>query len=142
MLTFNLGPAIVGLNGILARIAHPEPALAIIGARARESVRQRIQRTKTDPDGNRWAPWADDTRAEREHKGNAGQGLLWDDGSLLDSIAALADDDSVEIGSPLDYAGYLQDGTRRMPARPYLGWTGDDLVQAADTLLHYIEGPL
>lgn len=138
MITIDSTSALLTLGSMLVRILRPEPALSIIGQRAAEGIRRRIQRTKDDPDGNAWAPWRPMTRTRREAKGNAGQGLLWDDGTLLDSIRAQSSDSGVEIGSDVAYAPYLQSGTSRMEARPFIGWDDDSLRQAETTMLHFI----
>lgn len=41
-------------------------------------------------------------------------------GALRDSIAHTVDGDTVRIGSDLDYAGFVEEGTRYMRAEPYL----------------------
>src|SRR5690349_5322033 len=127
MLNANFSGAIAWLDAMLARLQNPEPALAIIGQRQRDAIRQRIQRTKVDPDGALWAPWMPSTREQREAKGNAGQGLLWDEGTLLESIHSHASAHGVEIASDASFAHYLQDGTRKMEARPFMGWNDDDM---------------
>jgi phage virion morphogenesis protein len=142
MITSNVGTAIAQLSALLARMQDLEPAFSVIGAAQREAIQKRIQRSKIDPDGGAWSPWMPSTRAHRERKGNAGQGLLWDDGTLLESIASQASASGVLIGTDVAYAGYLQDGTPKMDARPYMGWTDDDAHHAEMTVLHYIEGVL
>jgi phage virion morphogenesis protein len=148
MITIDAAATLLQLNAMLARMRNPEPAFSVIGYQQRDAIRRRIQREKRDPDGNAWAPWADATLhgwgpfPGREDKGNVAQGLLWDDGTLLDSIQSKSTAKGVDITSDTPYAGYLQDGTRKMPARPFMGWTDDDTQQAEMTVLHYIEGVL
>lgn len=130
MLSIDVNEALAGIDMMLRRAADPLPVLGVIGAREAENARARIRDSKTSPWGGSWAPWAPSTRAHREHKGNADQGLLWDEGDLLKSIRYDAQTGrflagslgTVEIGSDMAYAGYLQDGTSKMPARPFLGW--------------------
>jgi phage virion morphogenesis protein len=140
MLTSDFSNAERYLGLMLERLSNLEPALAKIGAHQRETIQRRIQRTKQTPDGEDWAPWRPFTRAKREAKGNAGQGLLWDDGTLLESILAESGEHHVTIGTDVPYAGYLQDGTPKMAAREFIGWTLDDQITARDTLIHWIEG--
>ena len=131
MLEVSLTEAIEQIGLMLKRAANPLPVLTRIGASEVENVRALITNDKTSPWGDAsepWAPWAPSTAAYRERKGNADQGLLWDDGDLLRSIRAethMYGDvgyGTLEVGSDLDYAVFLQDGTDRMPARKYLGW--------------------
>lgn len=142
MITTNIPQVVAMLDGMAARMAKPEPAMAIIGQRARADMERRIQRTKVDPDGDAWAPWRPATRGRREAKGNAGQGLLWDQGTLLGSIYSRSTDSRVDVGADTPYDGFLQDGTSRMEARPFAGWNDDDTHAAELTMLHYIEGAL
>ena len=122
MLEIDLAPALAEIGTILARAADPLPVLSRIGASEVENVRGRIRQTKRNPWGADWAPWAPSTAQHREHKGNAAQGLLWDEGDLIESIRYAVQYGTVDIGSDLDYAPYLQFGTQDMPARPFLGW--------------------
>ena len=88
MLTSDFSTAERYLVLMLERLSNLEPALAKIGAQQKTAIQHRIQRSKQTPDGDAWAPWRPWTQASREAKGNAGQGLLWDDGTLLDSVTA------------------------------------------------------
>lgn len=85
-------------------------------------ARARIEREKADPMGKRWAPWAEATARARMREGSASGGLLMRTGALRDSLYyELQGQDKVAIRTQNPYAGYLQNGTRRMPARPFLG---------------------
>ena len=130
------------LDGMLARLADPAPLLEHIGLYEVAEARERIQRSKDDPLGYAWAPWMPSTAAQRARKGNADQGLLWDTGALLDSITASVAGNTVTIGSAVDYAGYLQDGTDRMAARPFLGWSADALAFYEHLTSEYLAGAL
>ena len=142
MLSIDTRLSLAALEAMLLRLVNPEPALAVIGTKQRDAIRRRIERGKHEPDGNAWVPWRQRTRDYREAKGNVGQGLLWDDGTLLDNIVSVPSASEVVIGTPVHYAGFLQDGTSRMDARPFMGWTEDDKHHAEMTMLHYIEGVL
>ena len=131
MLSIDVNEALAGIDMMLRRAADPLPVLSRIGASEVENVRARIRGSKTSPWGDSWAPWAPSTRAHREHKGNADQGLLWDDGDLLKSIRYDAQVGAylggslgvLEVGSDMPYAAFLQYGTEKMPARKFLGWS-------------------
>lgn len=127
MLEANFADVLNEIGLMLARSRNPLPILSRIGASEVENVRERIRSEKDSPFGEPWAPWAPSTAKARERKGNAARGLLFDDGDLLRSIHAEANvygpgHGTLDIGSDLDYAIFLQDGTEFMPARPYLGW--------------------
>ena len=122
MITIDSAQAFAEIDAMLMRMHESAPFLEAVGDREVKLARERIRDTKLDPLGNAWAPWAPFTRSEREHKGNAGLGLLLDEGGLLLSLDKAIFGDSVEIGSNLDYAKDLQEGTDKMPAREFLGW--------------------
>ena len=89
--------------------------------------------TKLDPEGNKWKPIADSTRKYLNRYFPSGS-LLVRTGMLRDSVGpppkgdkpVLIGDDSILIGSAMEYASFIQDGTSKMPARPIFGiGTGD-----------------
>jgi phage gpG-like protein len=140
MLTFNIDGAIARVDGMLARMANMQPVMAQIGDEQASRIMLRIVQTKQDPDGNAWDAWKPSTQAHREAKGNAGQGLLWDEGTLLHSVTMAANPFGVTIGESTSYAGYLQDGTPNMAARPSVGWGAEDKVLAEHQVVRYLEG--
>ena len=142
MITITATQAIADLNLILARLQNPRPALDAIGAAEAENIRVRIQEGKRSPDGVPWAEWTPFTRAEREAKGNTERGLLWDSGTLLDSIRHQSGAADVVIGTDVDYADELQDGRVGMRARPFVGWDADGIRHAEMTMMHFLEGML
>ena len=77
----------------------------------------RIEYEKTAPDGTRWAPWSPRYAATRD----PGDSLLIDSRDLVDSIESRVAGKSFAVWTEIEYAGPLQFGTSRMPARPFLG---------------------
>jgi len=139
MITIDSVQALAELDAMLMRMHESGPFLEAVGEREVEAVQHRIRDTKTDPIGNAWAPWAPFTRSERTHKGNADLGLLLDEGDLLLSIDKAVFGESVEIGSNLDYAADLQNGTDHMPAREFLGWSPESVPVYENLYKRYIE---
>jgi len=139
MITIDAIQALAELDAMLMRLHETEPFLGYVGEHEVKAVQNRIRDSKTDPLGNDWAPWAPFTRSERTHKGNADLGLLLDEGDLLLSIDKMIFGDTVEIGSNLDYAKDLQEGTERMPPRPFLGWEPESLPVYENLFTRYIE---
>lgn len=140
MMTIDAEQAIAELNAIAVRLANMTPFLQSVGNTQAGAIHARIQRSKTAPMGGNWAPWRPRTEAARIKKGNAQQGLLWDSGALLNSFVVETGPDAVTIGTPVSYAVYLQDGTERMAAREFMGWSETD-VSAVELLgIAYIEG--
>lgn len=97
-------------------------ALKKYGDMERMNTRNRIVQRKTGPLGSRWTPWAFSTLQSRIRKGNAAQGLLYDTGDLWRSVNFYVVGNTLHLGSTVDYAKYLQYGTRNMPARPIVGF--------------------
>ncbi|MEE7478427.1 phage virion morphogenesis protein [Methylobacterium hispanicum] len=91
--------------------------LALVGGLVQRQTVTRIRSEKTSPDGAAWAAWARSTAARKKK----GSGLLVDTGRLMGSISASVAGDTAVIGTNVFYGGYLQEGTSKMPARPFLG---------------------
>lgn len=140
MMTLNLGGAVSYLRGLMARLHNMQPVMSEIGEHQASRIIQRILQAKEDPEAHAWAAWMPSTLDDRAKKGNVGQGLLWDEGGLLHSIAVQAKAHEVTIGSTSPHAGFLQDGTPRMVARPFMGWVGEDTALAEAQIVKYLEG--
>lgn len=112
---------LVNLKEIETRISNYSPLLNQVGKIELDETRKRILQTKMSPNGTPWLPWAPSTLAYRNKKGNASKGLLNDTGALLNSFKIIVKDKQVVVGTNLPYAKYLQDGTNKMPARPFIG---------------------
>lgn len=106
---------------LLALLKNPKPLLTRVGQMMVDTTVGRIVAVKEDPQGNPWAPWAASTRRARERAGTASRGLLYNTGTLASSIYFAINGNSVVVSSTAPYAQYLQDGTPKMPARPFLG---------------------
>ena len=111
------------IGDIRTRVENPRALMQEIGDVIAEDIKNMITKRKMGPDDKPWAPWAPSTAKARKRKGNAGQGLLWDTGRLLRSIKAqvIGSHNTVQIGTDVKYAGWLNNGTEKMPARPFLG---------------------
>ena len=86
-----------------------------------EEAARRITTTKSAPDGTRWKPWASSTAKARRRAGTSASGLLFNTGTLANSLEYEVIGDKVVVRNTQSYAQYLQNGTRNMPARPFLG---------------------
>lgn len=138
-ITSDTSAAIAELQAMAGRTANMQPFFAMLGRLQVEAAQTRITTTKTEPIGSPWLPWSAFTRKEREAKGNAARGLLFDTGTLLNSIHAKPTIYGVEIGTELDYAKDLQEGDLHMPAREFLGWTPGAIVESARLATLFIE---
>jgi phage virion morphogenesis family len=83
--------------------------------------------------------WADVSEKTKRRKNGRG-GILVDHGHLLASITHEASADSVIIGSVMNYAAYLQEGTAHMPARPFLGLSDKDYRDIDHLLEDWLNG--
>lgn len=128
---------------IMARINDPIPFFDYVGATEKQRVRERIMHTKIDPDGAPWLPWAPFTAEHRDALGNSAQGIMWDSGTLLNSIEFSVDGTfGVDVGTDVWYAPKHQDGSPsdRIPARPIFGWEENVIPQMAQMFVNFVEG--
>jgi hypothetical protein len=65
---------------------------------------------------------------------------LWDRGDLLASIRVQTSAQQVDIGTNLKEGEYLQEGTSKMAAREFLGWSVAEGAMAEQFVARYIEG--
>lgn len=131
---FNLTQLHQNINNRKVAIKKKREVLQNIARSEQRAVKRRIQTTKLDPNGRRWRPWRDSTLRSRQRKGNTGRGLLNDTGNLLKSIYYSIRGNVVTIGTRLRYARFVQEGTRRMAAREFLGWSTQSLNNARKQL--------
>lgn len=110
------------LEALIRKLKNPKDMMQEVSDVIVEDIKNRIIKTKTDPEGNKWLPWAPSTREARVKDGTAALGLLYRNGDLARSITGtVKGSKAIEIGSNLEYAKYLQEGTSKMPARPFIG---------------------
>jgi HK97 gp10 family phage protein len=103
------------------KLTNPKKFLQELGPLLVNEVWYRIETKKTDPEGRKWKPWATSTAQARRREGSAGSGLLFRTGELRDSIDYKVQGQKVVVQSDSPYGRYLQEGTSKMPARPFLG---------------------
>lgn len=111
------------LNELMRRGHDMRPVMDAIGQRMEERVSGRFE-SKTDPSGNRWAPWKPSTVKSYPNKGH---GTLLDrSGDMLDSLNHNSDKTSVTIGygavsgtgpDAYSYPGAHEFGTEKMVRR-------------------------
>ena len=129
------------IDALVEKLENPQPLLDRIGQHLVATTQARIRTTKTGPDDRPWAPWAEATRNARAKDGSTVFGLLYKSGSLFNSINYRVAGDSVTVSSDptlAPYAGYLQNGTPRMPARPFLGISEGDVDAVRSFIARHI----
>lgn len=119
------------------------PALKDIGELLIESTKQRFE-SGIGPDSQKWEANSPVT-VDRK-----GRNLpLVDEGTLMESISyALIGNDTLEVGSSMEYAAMQQFGGTKsefpwlwgdIPARPFLGISSDDESKMLDILRDHLE---
>lgn len=111
----------IDFNDLIKRLKNPRPLLSEVGDLIREDIQTRIKKTKVDPQGNAWAPWAESTYIARAKEGSAGLGLLYRTGRLYNSLLKDVHSRDVKVYSTAPYARFLNNGTSNMPAREFIG---------------------
>lgn len=115
------------IDRVLLAMPSNKAFLQDIANYGKKKAEERILSTKRDLNGRAWTKWAGSTLYKRTLKGNAGQGLLFDSGSMLRGIVARVDGADAVIENNVPYATFHQTGTRIMPKREFMGWTNDDI---------------
>ena len=87
--------------------------------------RDRISETKQDPEGNVWQALNPAYEARKTAKGKTAGKLIYS-GDLLQSLVGTVENGTANVSSRHDYAQFLQDGTSKMPARPFAGLGAED----------------
>ena len=105
-----------------------------------------------DPDGRPWAPLSPRTRRRPKDRKARKRGgspmILVDSGVMRGSITAGAGHaenvtpTSMEVGSAVAYARWHMSGTRRMPARPFLGWSARLRRQCEEAVTDFLAAKL
>ena len=108
--------------------------LKSLGVEIETQISERIESTKRDPEGKTWADIADKTRRYLLKHFPSARPPLWRTGELLDTIESQVSGGVLLTGATKEYAGFLQDGTKRMPARPFIGLSAQDIADLADLI--------
>ena len=99
-----------------------------------------------DPEGRSWAPLKKPraSKSKGKRKGTASSAPLIDTGNLWRSVGAGTDainevgQHHMEYGTNVKYAHFHQDGTKHIPARPFLGITDKQVQQFEDVLVKHV----
>lgn len=110
-------------NAIVARLRGKRVHVPLTQAAAymEAATKQRFIQ-EVDPDGRPWKPLTASTIAQK----SSGTKLR-ETGRLFNSIGYDVRGDEARIFTTVDYAPYLQLGTQRMEARPFLGFSARDV---------------
>lgn len=135
IITADLTPISERLTNLSKQMSDLKPVMSAIGGILESSTRLRISNQKKDADGQKWAALSESTlRSKRRGS------LLVNRGMLMRSITHSASTRSVIVGSNMAYARFHQEGTKNMPARPFLGLSKHDYEDVADLLDDWLSG--
>lgn len=123
---------------LITRLRDPSKPLGEVGAYLEAKAKQRFLREQ-DPDGNPWAGLAPSTIADKKRRG-APLSILRDRGLLASSIAFNVSGAEVRVGTSQEYAIWLQRGTKKMPARPFMGFEPGDAAAISSIFRRHIQG--
>ena len=142
-ITANTSNAIISINVFKAALRDFTWVYSRIGEDLSVTTQQRYV-NEVDPTGRKWLPNSPATiRAYRSKHGykSGVKKILRDSGDLQDLMSWRIADKSLLFGphsKTWGYAALMQLGTRRSPARPYLGITPQDIQFIESTTAEYI----
>ena len=113
--------------------------MELIAEEGATQTTRRIKDEKTSPDGSAWEPLDPAYKAWKSKQATSG-GILEFDGWLAD-IDTGFDEDFALWGSNREYALTHQSGddSRGIPARPYLGLSGENIEDILDLIERQID---
>ena len=123
------------LDGYADKLKSFREPLGLVGAYLERKANIRFV-TQTDPTGKKWAPLRPSTLARKK----AGLPILTNTGNLRASIAFLPPSDKeVRVKPSVRYGIYHQTGTKRMVARPFMGFEKGDAEAISRIIKRYLE---
>lgn len=127
----------------IARLQHLGPLLDKIEGVAQAAVADNFAGEWDGASG--WAPLAESTQEDRVRRGySAAHPILQRTGELASTIDYRhdlgADDAAVEIEPRADYAAFHQEGTSKMPARPFVALSERDQERIGEDIIAFLEG--
>jgi len=128
------------LNTMLARGLDLAPAFYEMGEHILESTQDRMSQ-ELSPDGTPWEPLSINT-IEQKDLTNQSEKILRGYGTLADTLSYQVNSNQLMFGSNLEYAATHQFGRDKanIPARPFLGVSGEDETEILDILRSHLSG--
>lgn len=136
---WDTGDAVRKDAAMLASLGDLSPAMSKVAGVARDAIDSNFH---TESDGtNAWHGLAPSTVADRVRKGYGGEHpILQRTGELMSTIDITAGSDAVTIAPQAEYAVYHQEGTSKMPARPFIAFTDAEEEMILKAIAEHIEG--
>jgi len=126
------------LNRIISSTSDMKTVMDDVGKLTAQYAAGPVLASKGEAIGKTWAPWSDAYQTWRGKKGFGNQYLILT-GKMSKSFAWNATDREVEVGNNTDYWPYLQFGTRKMPARPTVGFSDPLKRGIANKIQSYLQ---
>lgn len=131
------------LNKMALTPGERKSLLGSVGEEMITQTKDRLAEKKT-PDGDDWADIAQSTKDYYKRKfgtSDPGNGVLWRQGGLMDSLTQEVGSWSVLVGATKIYAAVHQYGYmwRSIPARPYLGLSADNKADIIGIINGFLE---
>lgn len=124
------------LKPVASKVDNMSPVMRQIAGDMLDAVHENFDK-EGRPD--KWAPLAPSTIKRLTKKGKTGKMLNRSAAGLWHSIRPESDATSAQVGTNKMYAGFLQLGTVKMPARPFLVLTDEDKRRIVMKLEKYLE---
>jgi phage virion morphogenesis protein len=139
------------LNRRLSKLLHGslnlEPVWQQAAEYMKQSTKNRILRTKTAPDGERWAALSDVTIEMKGH-----DAPLFQSGEMAGSVDILeVSNDGFMINTDAPYASYMHNGVQQVkgafrskrpapqiPARPFMGFSDENVRRISKMVRDYL----
>lgn len=129
---------VAGLSRLAERMEDMSPVMREVGDAVREASMDAFKR-EASPEGAKWPPLSPATI--RRRRGGPVHRILQDTGALRQSIVKrLEGNRSVIVGARVEYAPFHQFGTKRMPARPFLGVSPATREEIMDVIDDWLGG--
>jgi phage virion morphogenesis protein len=139
----DLGKLDKRLSELLHDVLHLEPVMAEAAEYMKRSTVNRILRSKTSPDGERWEALRDVTVNLKGH-----DRILFETGDLANSIQVSdVSNDGFMISSDAKHASYMQEGVKRtrgmiknktIPPRPFMGFSDENKRRISKMIRDYL----
>ena len=134
------------LNRELARLGNKDRSVLVHGLteEVAAQTQRRILHEKRGPSGRRWLDWSPRYARTRERTDTSGRharhGLLVSEGHLLTDLYPRVEGDEGAVGTNLPYAARHQFGHENTPARPFLGFSDDNINELEDITASFMGG--
>lgn len=131
------------IEGLLNDVLEMHSVYAQAADYMKRSTENRLLRTKTSPDGERWEALRDVTVNLKGH-----DTILFETGDLANSIQVSdVSNDGFELISNSPHASFMQEGIKRtrgmiknkvVPARPFMGFSDENKRRIATMIRDYL----